>query len=396
MIKLAYITHSDISISETFIYDTVVALNEDSNIDLTFYSGVCKNKVKTSKKFHQINTGYSQCGEKLSYLVFNVLRLINKPKAYKAKLIVQQSIAYYKLKRNIKTGTEIAIIDYATSAILVYKYLIKRNIPFIVHVHGYDITSAIADPAYKNELNRLFLFAGCFVTASDYMRRLLVLLGANLEKIEVVRHGINFEKIIPTPHFEKFKSPPSIIFLGRLTQKKHPIALLYAFRLVLKMFPNALMTIIGDGPLRSEVEDTISKLGLSSSVKLLGSLNREQSFPILASHWIYAQHSVSAINGDQEGYAISPAEAALFELPVISTIHNGIPEHVLEGITGYLVPEYNYELMADKIIHLIKNTNEIERLGKNGRKNIIKLNNPNLRTSRFKEIISKLLVTILN
>jgi glycosyltransferase involved in cell wall biosynthesis len=148
---------------------------------------------------------------------------------------------------------------------------------------------------------------------------------------------------------------------------------------VRKKIPDVKFTIIGDGPLLQDVKARISSLKLEKNITLMGALPRDKAFPIMNNHWIYAQHSVTAISGDKEGYAISPAEAAAHELAVVSTLHNGIPEHVKEGITGFLVPEFDYESMAQRIIQLIENPTLAEEMGKAGRENIITLNDPDKR-----------------
>jgi len=113
----------------------------------------------------------------------------------------------------------------------------------------------------------------------------------------------------------------------------------------------------------------------------------ESALELLSNHWVYAQHSVTAMNGDQEGFAISPAEAAAYELPVVSTLHNGIPEHVIDGVTGFLVREFDYESMAERIIQLLQNPDLSMKMGQNGRKNILKLNNPEKRIESVHSIL---------
>jgi glycosyltransferase involved in cell wall biosynthesis len=300
----------------------------------------------------------------------------------------QKWIATQSLKKSKLPNFNVAYVDYATSAILLMGYFEANKIPFVVHVHGYDITSVLNDPAYIQELEKLFKKASAFVTASQYMKHRLVLLGCDERKIKVIRLGVESKNIIPLSWSERRKLNPSILFLGRLTEKKHPIALLYAFRIVQNRIPNATLSIIGDGPLREKVEQTIKKLGLMQSVKMYGPLNRHESFPILNSHWVYAQHSVTSIKGDTEGFAISLAEAALHELPVVSTIHNGIVENVIDGETGFLVPEYDYESMAEKIIYLIQHPTIAEKMGKAGREHILKLCEPNKRVREIKQLLN--------
>ena len=178
------------------------------------------------------------------------------------------------------------------------EFLEKYRIPFVVHVHGYDITTSLNDNAYYEQLKILFKKAKAFIAASEYMKTRLILLGCEESKIHVIRLGVNHLGINPLSWEERKRSPPSIIFLGRLTEKKNPIALIHAFYLVRNEVPDATLSIIGDGPLRKEVEETIASLCLSHAVKLFGALDRKKSFPLLNKHWIYAQHSVTSITGD--------------------------------------------------------------------------------------------------
>lgn len=392
MINLAYITHTGVSVTETFIYDNIKGLSSEKNINLSLYSGKSNSNSDHLSDIDVNFTGYAQKGEKLSYLAFKLFRILGLEIGYKMKAAVQKYFSHKALKQHLKKSTDVAFIDYANSAILVREVLEEKKIPYIVHVHGYDITSSLTDPQYQKDLAKVLLNASFLIAASHHMKSLLVLLGASEEKIRVIRYGVDVDSITPILWEERVSKKPSVIFLGRLTSKKHPIALLYAFKEVLEKIPDCSLTIIGDGPLENKVLELVKKLNIESSVNLLGSLPREKSFPIMNKHWVYAQHSVTSDSGDQEGYAISPAEAAAHELPVVSTIHNGIPEHVLDGVTGFLVPEYNYKMMAEKIIYLINNPDIAENFGKSGRKNIKKINDGKVRTFELKNLLQSLVV----
>lgn len=388
MLRVAYLTHTNISISETFVYDLVQGLNNEKDIDLTFISGHT-NQRDDIKNLKTIFTGFANRHDRVRYGAYKVGQLIGG-KGYTYKNRINKIIAERQLKIFKKVDYDVALVDFATAGVLVRRLLKREVIPFIVHVHGYDITSTTADPEYKKELKKLFKDAEYFVTPSEHMRRLLVLLGCEESKIRVIYRGILINQINPEPWSEKVSNDPGIVFLGRLSSKKHPIALLHAFRLVKNEIPKAYLTIIGDGELSREVKDRINTLSLSDSVNLTGALPREKAFQILRKHWIYAQHSVTSLSGDQEGFPFSLAEAAAHKLPVVSTIHNGIPENVIDGETGYLVPEHNYEMMAEKMIHLIKNPGLAEEMGKAGCERIKKLCKPEERIKAIKELLIKI------
>lgn len=384
MLKIGYFSHTNIAPSETFIYDLVDGLSKEVDLDITYVSGKT-SPINTDLDVKVLATGYSEKYVIHAQRLFKLGQLKgDNGSAWKTWF--NKTVAYRQLIKAKLEKFDVAFIDYATSAVLVMDYLNEKEIPYIVHVHGYDITSSIADLQYLHSLKKLFNSASYFVVASNYMRRRLILLGCNSEKIKVIRIGI--KHIANTiPWHERILSPPSIVFLGRLTPKKQPIALLYAFKIVHDKFPEAKLSIIGDGVLKNEILDTIKHLGLSSAIKMYGALSRNQAFSILKHHWIYAQHSVTSINGDTEGFAVSLAEASLHELPVVSTIHNGIVENIVDGQTGFLVPEYDYEKMAERIIFLIENPEIAQRMGKAGKKHIEKLCDHQLRINAIKELM---------
>lgn len=387
MLHIGYFVHSNISTSETFIYDLIKGLSEQADVELTFVSGA-REKMQTDLTIPCLATGFAEKFTKSSYRI-RKLGQIKGGKGDIWKMNFNQWMAIRQLGKSYLPHFDVAYVEYATTGVLVMNYLEKRNIPFVVHVHGYDITSMTNDKAYLEKLKILFKKADALIAASQYMKRRLILLGCDEQKIKVIHLGVDSSKIKPHLWSERIKLNPSIIFLGRLTAKKHPVALLYAFKIVLKAIPNATLTIIGDGPMKNEVNNEIKRLKLTGKVKMPGVLPREQSFPIMNQHWIYAQHSVTGMNGDTEGFAISLAEAALHELPVVSTIHNGITENVIDGQTGFLVPEHDYEAMAEKIIYLIQNPDLAEQMGKAGREHIMQLCVPRARIEEIAALLKE-------
>jgi glycosyltransferase involved in cell wall biosynthesis len=262
-------------------------------------------------------------------------------------------------------------VEFGTTAVIASSMLQEQNKPFYVAVHGYDITTEFKDEAYQAQFIDLANHHQCkaIVCASHYTRRLCILAGVQAEKCKVVRLSIDGERIKRNGDIKKTQQP-SFVHFGRLTEKKHPIATFEAFRKVTQSIPNASLTFIGDGPLRSELERRIAESGLDEKVQCLGVMEQSEALKEVQRHWVFVQHSVTAKSGDQEGFALSPAEAALMEMPVVSTLHNGIPEHVIDGETGYLVNEFDYETMAERMIQLAKNSDLRIEMGEAGRANV--------------------------
>src|SRR5262249_46852250 len=82
---------------------------------------------------------------------------------------------------------------------------------------------------------------------------------------------------------------------------------------------------------------------------------------------IFLQHSVVCpVTGDEEGVPVAILEAMASGLPVVSTLHAGIPEAVLDGETGFLVPEGDTQAMSKRILELAKDQRLREELGQLG------------------------------
>jgi colanic acid/amylovoran biosynthesis glycosyltransferase len=262
------------------------------------------------------------------------------------------------------------------------------NIPFVVHFHGYDASQKLNDLDYKKDIKEVFGYAKRIIVASEFIRNRLIFAGCNNDKISIVRLGVDIDKLTKAGLEVQKTSYPSLIHVGRLVEKKNPIILLHTFKKVLEYFPDSILTIIGSGPMYSEVRECIKKFNIQKSVRLISALERNEVLQELSSHWIYTQHCVTGGNGDQEGFSVSILEASFYKLPVVSTLHNGIPENVIDGETGFLVREYDYNAMAEKIIYLLNNKKIMIKMGENGYYRVVSKFNHDRRIDELKGLLS--------
>ncbi len=282
---------------------------------------------------------------------------------------------------------DVAYVDFGGTAAVLGSALAEEAIPYVVHFHGADVTKNATRAGHRKRLAEVFDEAGALVVGSGYMKRRLVLEGAPEERIRIVRLGVHLDGVVPLSWTERVASPPSVAFLGRLVEKKSPIALIEAFRLVKSRIPAARLTLIGEGAERARVVDRVVRCGLSGSVDLPGAMPRRQALSLVNRHWVYAQHSVTAPTGDTEGFGLSIAEAALLGLPVVSTFHNGIPEQVGNGRTGYLVSEYDYEAMGERIIELLAQPELCREMGEAGQRRVSLRYRPHRRVAAIEALL---------
>jgi glycosyltransferase involved in cell wall biosynthesis len=186
----------------------------------------------------------------------------------------------------------------------------------------------------------------------------------------VLHYGIKMDEIQCSPPARRYDDQElRFLFVGRLAEKKDPITLLRSFASARKsLLPvNSVLTMAGDGPLRATVEKEIAALGLADHVRLLGRRTHHEVIELYQSAHIYVQHSVIAPNGDEEGLPVSITEALAAGLPVVSTRHSGIPEAVIDGVTGVLVDEKDIQGMADAMVDLARNPDRWDQFGRAGR-----------------------------
>ena len=287
-----------------------------------------------------------------------------------------------------KVRPDVVYAEYGFMLARIAGPLEAAGMPYVVHLHGHDITASLADAGYRAALSAGLHSAAAVVVASDHMRRLAVLAGAASDRVVTVPLGVTLEGTNPLPWPQRRLLPPRVVFLGRLVPKKHPVALVEAFALVAAARPDVSFDIIGDGPERGPAEARATERGIADRIRFLGALPRHEALPIVREGWIYAQHSVTSYSGDQEGFGISIAEAAALELPVVATWHNGIPEQVLHDKTGLLVPEYDFEAMAEAILVLLSDPHRCAMLGEAGRNRVLSHHQPEVRAKILADVLA--------
>ena len=367
--SLFYVTSHYHGLSETFVTTLVTGL-ADLGWNVTVACEDLHNGP-SHPRVHPVHTQHRNLRSRLDRWRHTLSR--NRRADPKSYSIRREAAARLFKPLVLETRPQVAMIDFGYNAVLALPTCKSNKIPMAVHFHGSDITSYLADQGYRSYLPELFEYASAFIVASHHIARLLILEGCPADKIRLVRLEGSTDGVVGVDWSVRRLAPPSVAFLGRLTPKKNPVALVEAFGLAKQSVPNATLTIIGSGEELTRVKDRVTKLRLSESVELIPGCPRPEALRRLANHWVYAQHSVTAVRGDQEGFALSLAEAALLEMPVVSTWHNGIPEQVVDGETGYLVPEFDFPAMGQRLIQLLSDSDLCERLGANGRKRISEL-----------------------
>jgi len=275
-----------------------------------------------------------------------------------------------------KVAPELVHAHFAQSGILAIPYVQKFQIPLIVSLHGNDVGILLARQKFKPKnwfyalsIRRLIKCASLFLAASNELKERFVKFGCPAHKIRIHRLGIDLSSFRNLPCTENNKAT-TVLMLGRFVEKKGFEYGIRAFAETLKEIDSHKITlsIIGGGRLEHQLKNLVSQLGLSKYVNFLGVLSHQQVKEILMHEAdILLAPSTVAQNQDRDSGLMVAKEAAAAKIPVIGTLHGGIPDIIEDGKTGYLVPERNIKMLAERLITLINNKNLRLELGKSAR-----------------------------
>ena len=245
-------------------------------------------------------------------------------------------------------------IDRAATVVWVASRLL--GIPYSVTAHANDIYVA---PVM---LGRKVSDAAFVATCTEYNRSFLESVVPSSTKVVAIHHGIALSGF-PEPLTRE--SPPIVLAVGQLKEKK---GLRYLIEAAAEIADRAFrLVIVGDGPLRSDLERLTGEVGMRDRVLLTGALSHPEVISWMQRSSIFALPSVVATDGDRDGIPNVILEAMAMELPVVSTRHSGIPEAVEDRTTGLLVEPTDVSGLAEALAALLDDPGLRERMGVAGR-----------------------------
>ncbi len=348
--KVAYITTSFYALSESFVRDLAVGLSQRH--ELKVFANEVTDFGFQIKEIKGEACGFSEHGGKLEKVGAMVLRRLGRDADQWILNRRQHRFNQCLLGKLKSFNPDIIYVDYGTNGIFLREIAETMDCPLIVHFHGFDLSSELKYPWYLEGLRNLAESGAKLIVPSEHMKRLWVIATGVSENIHVIPCGPNLSLIQKLRGIER-PAKPTISVLGRMTAKKNPLASIEAFRLVCEAIPTVQINWVGAGELMQAARERVKKHGLEINISLLGGLEHEKALEVIANSHVFAQHSVTAPSGDQEGLPVAILEALALGVPVVSTIHSGIPEAVEDGMNGFLVREHDYPQMAQRLIEIL-------------------------------------------
>ncbi len=230
--------------------------------------------------------------------------------------------------------------------------------PYIVTGHGGDVTS-LNKGLFRYLKKRCLRRAERVSAVSNALKKQIQEICPSIVPT-VISMGINIDEFGEQFRQENYfgqNNSKVILFVGRLAEKKGCTYLLDAMKYI-----DALCVIVGDGPLKQDLQDQAKELNITNKIRFLGPKTHEELKYIYASSDIFVAPSITAKDGDKEGLGLVILEAMASGLPVVASKSGGIVEIVQDGVNGLLFEEKDVLQMVDKITCIIDDQQLYARL----------------------------------
>ena len=244
------------------------------------------------------------------------------------------------------------------------------RLPVVVSFHGADAGVDMEGEERRRMMAEAFGLARLVLGRSRALLDDLAAMGCPREKLALNRTGIPLEKFAPVR-----REPPTdgrwiLLQGGRLIAKKDHASTFAALAEIRKKFPAIRLRIAGEGPEKPALEKLAAQLGITEAIEWMGFLDQEEMIRALREAHVFVHPSATGPDGNREGVPNGLLEAMATALPVVATRHGGIPEAVVDGVTGLLVGEREPENLAKSICELLENPETAYRLGNAGAESV--------------------------
>lgn len=214
--------------------------------------------------------------------------------------------------------------------------------------HAKDVFHDDVDPA---DLRRKLAAADATVTVSEFnLAHLRAEFGADAARVHRVYNGLDLAAF---PYTSPADRPPVIAAVGRLVEKKGLGDLLEAVALLRARGREVQVQLVGTGALAEVLAEQVRRLGLTDVVTLRGALPQGEVRAVVQEAAVFAAPCVVGADGNRDGLPTVLLEAMALGTPCVATPVTGIPEVIVDGVSGLLVPEHDPAALARALARLL-------------------------------------------
>jgi colanic acid/amylovoran biosynthesis glycosyltransferase len=268
----------------------------------------------------------------------------------------------------LNAGAELVHAHFGYDAALVYDVAMELNLPMLVTLHGTDVLTRRERwlsgengrffKRYPDKLQKMFSDKRLwFITVSNALRQSALALGAPPERTKTLYTGVDCGKFLPA---DSGRSKKNVLFVGRLVEFKGCEYLIRAMDKVQRHLPDIRLRVLGDGPLRSNLEKLAEQLRVNAD--FLGAAPRSTVISELASALTLCVPSLTDSDGNFEAFGMVILEAQASGVPVITSALGG-KEGVVHDITGFVFQERDVSAIENAILLLAEDSGRSVRMG---------------------------------
>jgi glycosyltransferase involved in cell wall biosynthesis len=254
---------------------------------------------------------------------------------------------------------------FGTDGLLAVPLAEALGVPLATTLHGFEVSRSFEAMVFSGRLSwsryaiakgRLQRRGDLFIAVSEAIRAKALAQNYPPERTIVHHNGVDLARFSAPAGG---REPGLVLHVGRLVEKKGTRLLLDALAEV----PEAKLVILGDGPLRLALERHAAARGIAGRVRFLGAQPPDEIARWMGRAALLAAPSVTARDGDSEGLPTVVIEAAAASLPALVSDHSGLPEAVVDGRSGFVVPEGDSGALAARLAELIASPDLTARMG---------------------------------
>jgi N-acetyl-alpha-D-glucosaminyl L-malate synthase BshA len=247
-------------------------------------------------------------------------------------------------------------IPHAVSALLA-KEILGGGPKLVVTLHGTDITVVGADPAFLPVVRWALEKAEAVTAVSQALAEQTKEVIGTTRPIEVIPNFVDTHRCDPALQaaYRKRLSPdgaPVLVHASNFRPVKRVLDVVDIFRRVHRVLPCHL-AMIGDGPDRPSAERAVRQWGLAAWVDFLGNVSPVEG--------VLGAGDLFLLPSQEESFGLAALEAMACGVPVVASAVGGLPEVVVQGRGGFLFPLGDVEAMAQKVLELLQQPQELAR-----------------------------------
>ncbi len=248
------------------------------------------------------------------------------------------------------------------------------GLPFSFTAHAKDIYVRALNPGdlLQTKMRRAKFVVTC--TRANQLH--LSALGVKETPIYAIYHGLDTRQFAPLAARAKSMTPPVLLSVGRLVEKKGFPVLIEACRILKdRGYQFQCHLVSGAGPCAQQVASLIHELGLEDTVLMRPAVTQEELREVYRQATLFSLPCQIAGNDDRDGIPNVLVEAMASGLPVVSTNISGIPELIEHGVSGLLAPQKDARALAEAIAELLDKPDLRQKLGDAAREKVCRLFN---------------------